>query len=129
MIRHRIVAAVAFLFALLGAVAPAAADPRPDERVRQIMLARNAELRANLLKAWLVHPTAADERRLRTLIVDLYASEARLAALGLERPMMTKGVSLVEVPVFALTERTGVDLDPWAPFAGRTFAVPAELAR
>lgn len=128
MIRLFVGAALA-VAVLLGATGPAGADPKPEDRVRQILLARNADLRANLLKAWLIAPDASDERRVRTLVVDLYGSEARLTALGLERPMMAAGASLSEVPVFVLTEKTGVTLDPWTPFAGRTFAVPPGLAR
>lgn len=122
---------IAFLFAALClAAAPVAAnDVKPEEQVRQVLLGRNADLRANLLRAWLVPPANADAARIRALAADVYASEARLAALGLERPMLRDGASLAEVPYFVLADRSRVTLDPWAPLAGRNFVVAREAGK
>jgi hypothetical protein len=106
-----------------------AEDVKPEEQVRQVLLGRNADLRANLLRTWLVPPVNADAARIRALTADVYASEARLAALGIERPMMRDGAAIVEVPYFVLSERSRVTLDPWVPLAGRSFVVRKEATK
>jgi hypothetical protein len=111
-------------------VGPAfAEDVKPEEQVRQVLLGRNADLRANLLRTWLVPPANADAARIRALTADVFASEARLAALGIERPMMRDGAAIVEVPYFVLSERSRVTLDPWVPLAGRSFVIRKESAK
>ena len=50
-------------------------------------------------------------------------------AIGVARPMMQEGAALSEVPYYVLAERARIVLDPWAPFAGRTFVVAKEGAR
>jgi len=106
-----------------------AQDAKPEEQVRQVLLGRNADLRASLLRTWLVPPANADAGRIRALTADVYASEARLAALGIERPMMRDGAAIVEVPYFVLAERSRVTLDPWTPLAGRNFVVRKEAVK
>jgi hypothetical protein len=116
----------------LSLAAPAVAvadDIKPEEQVRQVLLGRNADLRANLLRAWLVPPENADAARIRALAADVYSSEARLTALGIERPMMRDGTSLTEVPYFVLADRSRVALDPWVPLGGKSFVVPKEPAK
>ena len=125
---RRILFAVALTAGLIAGSA-IAEDIKPDEQVRQVLLGRNADLRANLLRTWLVPPVNADAARIRALTADVYASEARLAALGIERPMMRDGAAIVEVPYFVLAEHSRVTLDPWVPLAGRSFVVRKEAAK
>lgn len=126
---RRSAAVVACLAALIAASPATASDAKPEEQVRQVLLGRNADLRANLLRAWLVPPGNADAARIRALAADVYASEARLAALGLDRAMMRDGASLTEVPYFVLADRSRVALDPWAPLAGRNFVIAREAGK
>ncbi len=121
--------AIAVFSLCAAAPAPAIADPKPEDQVRQVLLNRNADLRAALLKAWISRPDASEASKIRSLAVDLYASEARLMALGQSRPMILDGAGISEVPYYVLAERSRIVLDPWAPFAGRTFAVSREAGR
>lgn len=125
--RHTL--AVALTAGLLIALPALADEAKPEEQVRQVLLGRNADLRANLLRAWLVPPANAEPARIRALAADVYASEARLAALGIERPMMRDGAGIAEVPYFVLAERSRVTLDPWVPLGGKSFVVRKEAAK
>lgn len=125
--RHTL--AVALTVGLLIALPALADEAKPEEQVRQVLLGRNADLRANLLRAWLVPPANAEPARIRALAADVYASEARLAALGIERPMMRDGAGIAEVPYFVLAERSRVTLDPWVPLGGKSFVVRKEAAK
>lgn len=131
MSRHACLAVIAALaLGLIGnPTASPAAEPKPEDQVRQVLLTRNAELRAALVKAWLAPPAAVDATKIRGLAGDVYASEARLMALGVSRPMMQEGASLSEVPYYVLAERARIVLDPWAPFAGRTFVVSRDAGK
>jgi hypothetical protein len=126
--RHLAVVALSAA-AFLSTATALASDPKPEEQVRQVLLARNGDLRASLLRAWLVPPATADAGRIRALAADVYASEARLAALGIERPIMRDGAAVVEVPYFVLSERSRVTLDPWVPLGGRSFVIRKEAAK
>jgi hypothetical protein len=121
--------AATFLAISLISVPALADDPKPEEQVRQVLLGRNADLRASLLRAWLVPPGNADAARIRALTADVYASEARLAALGIDRRMMRDGAAMAEVPYFVLAERSRVTLDPWVPLGGRSFVVRKDAAK
>lgn len=125
--RHTL--AVALTAGLLIALPALADEAKPEEQVRQVLLGRNADLRASLLRAWLVPPANAEPARIRALAADVYASEARLAALGIERPMMRDGAGIAEVPYFVLAERSRVTLDPWVPLGGKSFVVRKEAAK
>jgi hypothetical protein len=125
---RRALAATFFAISLISGPA-LADDPKPEEQVRQVLLGRNADLRASLLRAWLVPPGNADAARIRALTADVYASEARLAALGIDRRMMRDGAAMAEVPYFVLAERSRVTLDPWVPLGGRSFVVRKDAAK
>ncbi len=126
---RRSLMAIAVFSLCAAATIPAVADPKPEDQVRQVLLNRNADLRAALLKAWISRPDASEASKIRSLTIDLYASEARLMALGQSRPMILDGAGISEVPYYVLAERSRIVLDPWAPFAGRTFAVGREAGR
>lgn len=116
---------LAFVVGVFAANGQATAEPRQEDKVRQILLARNAELRAALLKAWLAPSDPRLRSRVDALSVDIFTSEIRLHALGVERKAVVAGVTVIEVPYFVFAERSGIDLDIWPIFAGRTFALPA----
>jgi hypothetical protein len=126
---HRNLAAALAFAAVLGSAALALAQSKPDEQIRAIMLARNESLRAALLKAWLAPPTKHDAARIEATITAVYASEARLSVLGMERPVIDKGCAMSEIPLCVLAEQSGVEFDMWATLRGKTFSVPAEMAR
>ena len=48
-----------------------AAEPRPEEQVREVLLNRNADLRTALFRAWLAPPGSADPVKVRSLAGDL----------------------------------------------------------
>ena len=122
--------AITLLLLALAVPFPASAeDVKPEEMVRQVLLGRNADLRANLMRVWLVPPENADATRIRGLTADVYSSEARLMALGVDRTMMREGTSLAEVPYFVLADRAKITIDPWTPLAGKSFVMPKDLLK
>jgi hypothetical protein len=121
--------ALALAAAALGSAGPAHSQSKPDEQIRQLMLSRNENLRAALLKAWLVPSAKFDAAKVEVMATSLYASEARLSMLGMERPIIDKGCTMSEIPLCVLSERSGEAFDMFATLKGRTFTIPAEAAR
>lgn len=118
-------ATIAVGLALAGALTPAAAqDGRPDQAVQRVLSDRNNDAREALLRALLSGQASADERHLRRLSIDLYASELRLQAIGVDRSLLRGGATVDELPARVLEERAGIVLDPWAPLAGKSFILP-----
>ena len=126
---RNLASALALAAAFLGAAAPVAAQSKPDEQIKQLMLTRNDALRAALLKAWLVPPAKFDAAKIEVMATSLYASEARLSMLGMERPLIDKGCAMSEIPLCVLSEQSGEAFDMFATLRGRTFTIPAEAAR
>jgi len=107
----------------LGLSAPASAASKPERDIVRVLDARNDSLRNELLKAWLTPPGNAD--RANSLAVDLMVSEARLEAFGIDRSIITNQISIPELPLEILSERTGLELnDLWRYLRDKTFVIP-----
>jgi hypothetical protein len=117
--------ALALLAVPMPHSAAGAAEPTSTQSVRDLLLARDEEIKTDLLSEWLTPAGNADEKanRIEALSAELYASELRLLALGLDRKLIADQ-PLSELPAAVLEERANIRLDPYEPFANRTFTIP-----
>jgi hypothetical protein len=121
---------IALTIAALGFAGPALGQNiDPAEQVRKVLIARNADSREALLRAFLALPTPANDARIRSLAAEVYSSELRLSVLNVDRPLIGERTAFIEVPARVLEQRADMTLDPFAPLAGRSFLLPSGRAK
>lgn len=107
---------------LLGAlVTLPGTDLRAEEAVQRkihaTIEARTKSFCAKVLPSWFASRGGLDDPVVRAVVTDCYIGQTRLGVLGGESGLA--GTALSEVPATLLANESGMNLDPFAPLAGR----------
>ena len=91
-----------------------------DKMVHKALKDRTGTFCKQVLPAWFSVKGEKNVGGFRTLVADCYLGHARLAILGVDDNMSLNKVGLSELPSALLAEEAGMNLDVYAPLAGRT---------
>ena len=112
-------------FGIFGSTSTGAmAENNPGNEVSQVLIDRTEGFCRSVLPAWFAAENGMGDENVQTLVSDCYTGQARLALLGVKKPSFPlEETRLSEVPAMLLRERFGMNLDVYAPLAGRTLQI------
>ena len=90
---------------------------KPDILIQTALEERTASFCASVLPNWLTSRGGLDDPVVRAIVTDCYVGKIRLAVLGQGGNL--EGSTLSELPSTLLSKETGMNLDPYAPIAGK----------
>ena len=90
---------------------------KPDIQIQTALEERTASFCASVLPNWLTSRGGLDDPVVRAIVTDCYVGKIRLAVLGQGGNL--EGSTLSELPSTLLSKETGMNLDPYAPIAGK----------
>jgi hypothetical protein len=115
---------VALTLTLLTLSAKSAISAENSEKsVNAALVERTEFFCKDVLPSWLASDNGISEPRIRSVVVDCFMGNARLAVLGIEGSMPIHDLALSELPAVFLQNETGINLDIYRPLAGRTVTV------
>jgi hypothetical protein len=94
-----------------------------EAAVNAAMVERTEAFCQDVLPSWLASESGISEPYIRSIVVDCFMGNARLAVLGIDGPISIQDLALSELPAVLLQSETGMSLDMYSPLAGRTVTV------
>jgi hypothetical protein len=94
-----------------------------EKAVNEALVERTEFFCKDVLPSWLASNTGIYEPKVRSVVVDCFMGNARLAVLGIKGSMPIHDLALSELPATFLQNETGINLDVYRPLAGRTIIV------
>jgi hypothetical protein len=115
---------VALTLTILALSAKSAiSDEATEKSVNAALVERTEFFCRDVLPSWLASDSGILEPRVRSVVVDCFLGNARLAVLGIDGTMPVHDLALSELPAVFLQKETGINLDIYRPLAGRTIIV------
>ncbi len=114
--------AVAYVVLTLSAEV-AFGNDTTETAINAAMVERTEAFCQDVLPSWLASENGVSEPYIRSMVVDCFMGNARLAVLGIDGPISIQDLALSELPAALLQRETGMSLDMYSPLAGRTVTV------